>query len=1461
MRKDIYKYAVNLSALGLMVLSSQIQAQRTTSYTYNEFGQVLTMDGPRTDVSDVMTYEYDEQGNRTRMLNALGHETLYTSYDPSGYLLSMTDPNGVVTDYTYDLRQRMTSYTVAAGTSLAATTTLEYDLVGNLTAVIQPNGAVMNYEYDAAHRLVAMEDGLGNRMEYTLDPAGNITQQDLRDPSGSLASTQTRVYDELSRLIETVGADSQTTGYSYDRNDNLVETEDGFLNPTSRSLDALNRVIEETDRDFNTSSFTYDTQDRLTSVTDQRGLTTTYKYNAYGDLIEQDSPDTGLTTFAYDNASNLIQRTDARGQISTYTYDALNRLLTVTYASDASENVTYSYDQGTNGIGRLTQIQDESGQTNYAYNALGQMTGKTVVLAGVTYQSGYSYDLAGNITKIVYPSGRSLDFGLDALGRIETVSTTAPGSGSQAVVQSVRYLPFGPVESYTYGNGVNHTVAYDQDYRVSSIVSAGALDRVYQYDFNNNITDIFDHENSGKDQDFTYDVLNRLTGADGAYGDISYEYDPVGNRTQRRIDDGSSVITESYSYSPTANQLDQITGSPGGTRNFNYDAAGNQTSGKNPEGESLSHNYNSANRPESATGPNGNSYYTHNALGQRVVIATNVPAETEHLHYDEQGNLLAVSDQNGNPIREYLYLGMYKVAMLVDDAHTGGNGGSNGGSGDGDNGDGNDNGDGDGTGNGQTGFADTDGDGLNDAWEIQFGLDPNDASDALADLDGDGYSNYVEYQLDSDPTDASAAVAYQHYVINPAQVGKSLSVISLADNNQITMGGTTLSLSLGELGVIPAGDVTSGAALTSAGPISAGSDNNATDMPISKLMAGTEFAVLHYRNNHIYALMSPEGDATVDITFNGVAETITLQEGVATTYTANPADNAASVIQSDVPILVMHGGASGSSVSLDAHPITPASKELWGDRRQARIGFTQNDTIVMAYASNGAMATYTGDAGDSVTIGIGNNGTEGSSDMIHLVANKPIAAAQYADADGSEATSYFPKTLFSKTYGLPVNAQYLQIACDTSTDVRVTEPGATQPITKACSSTGNTPGRVSFGSTSDGVHIQAGALIEADALIYLMYESSAQDEEHNLMGSPLGLVQDPVDPPEPTALHEFYVLNPMQTGQPLFVISHADNNEISMGNSELTLQTNEIGMILAADVVQGAQLTATQPVSVGATADNTDMPVSTKMAGTAFAIPHYRNDHYYFLMSPEGNATINITINGSTTTLNLTEGQVVSHYISGNNNRGGVLTSDAPILVTHAGASGTVINKDVYPVPPAATELWGDRRQGRIAILEDNTTVEVYTSGGNSQTLTGDAGDYLSISVGNNGTEGSSNMVHLVADKPIAGTQHADADGSETTGYWPASLFSRRYGLPVAAQYLQITCQYTTEVRFYTPGATTADIRTCTVAGNTPGRVNYGSTTDGANLPAGSRIESDEPIYLIYEEASKNDEHNLMGAQ
>jgi hypothetical protein len=49
-------------------------------------------------------------------------------------------------------------------------------------------------------------------------------------------------------------------------------------------------------------------------------------------------------------------------------------------------------------------------------------------------------------------------------------------------------------------------------------------------------------------------------------------------------------------------------------------------------------------------------------------------------------------------------------------------------------------------------YKDSDGDGIPDAWEKKFGLNPNDASDANKDSNGDGYTNIEKYFNGIDPT-------------------------------------------------------------------------------------------------------------------------------------------------------------------------------------------------------------------------------------------------------------------------------------------------------------------------------------------------------------------------------------------------------------------------------------------------------------------------------------------------------------------------------------------------------------------------------------------------------------------------------------------------------------------------------------------------------------------------------------
>jgi len=128
----------------------------------------------------------------------------------------VTDPKGVVTTLTYDLRQRVKSRQVGTGRRLQL---LSNRVTGNDHAAGIP--APFNTGYDAAHRLTDVTDSMGNHIHYTLDGMGNRTAENAYDPSNVLHRTHSEVYNSLNELYQDVnaaGTPAVTTTFGYDNN-------------------------------------------------------------------------------------------------------------------------------------------------------------------------------------------------------------------------------------------------------------------------------------------------------------------------------------------------------------------------------------------------------------------------------------------------------------------------------------------------------------------------------------------------------------------------------------------------------------------------------------------------------------------------------------------------------------------------------------------------------------------------------------------------------------------------------------------------------------------------------------------------------------------------------------------------------------------------------------------------------------------------------------------------------------------------------------------------------------------------------------------------------------------------------------------------------------------------------------------------------------------------------------------
>jgi len=657
-------------ALGLMsALAHSATVDRVSTVTYNTKGLIATIDGPRTDVPDITTYTYDAQGRLATVTDALGHVTSYDTYDTYGNPGRVVDANGIVTSMTYT-PEGWLAKTVRDVAGAPSTTTLTYDAVGNVIESQDADGVILKYTFDDASRLTDITDGSGNRIHYTLDLAGNRTKDEIFDASGTLRRSVSRTFNSLGQLLTVADALNRTVLAfdpidGYDAEGHAVHSADAKGIQRKRGYDALNRLVSTID-DYNGSNTatantqtvsTYDASDNLEAVSDPSSLNTIYDHNGLGDLTGIHSPDTGTTTFTVDAAGNRLTQKDARGVVTTYAYDPLNRLLSASY-TDASLNVAYHYDEANTvtgcaasaPIGRLTRIVEKAVTTTYCYGPRGNVVQKKQTQGSATDTLGYTYSLADRVLTETRPSGAVVRYGHDALGQVNGVWVTPMGSGEQAVASDFNWLPFGPVSSYTLGNGQAVARAYDANYMVTDIVSP-ALELHFGRDEMGNITGV--SEAGGGSASYGYDALYRLSSVNDAGGNAveAYTYNQTGDRTSKT---GPGLATGAYTYQAGTHWLTSI-----GTSSRTYDASGN-TTGNAAAGQGWGYGYNGRNRM-TVVQQNGTTVgnYVYNANGERVLKTAGSVAT--RFVYGKENRL--ISKLGGTTVRDYVTVGGVPLAV------------------------------------------------------------------------------------------------------------------------------------------------------------------------------------------------------------------------------------------------------------------------------------------------------------------------------------------------------------------------------------------------------------------------------------------------------------------------------------------------------------------------------------------------------------------------------------------------------------------------------------------------------------------------------------------------------------------------------------------------------------------------------------------------------------------------------
>ncbi len=395
--------------------------------------------------------------------------------------------------------------------------------------------------------------------------------------------------------------------------------------------------------------------------------------------------------------------------------------------------------------------------------------------------------------------------------------------------------------------------------------------------------------------------------------------------------------------------------------------------------------------------------------------------------------------------------------------------------------------------------SDSDADGLPDGWETAVGLDPLNREDRTGDADGDGLNNTLEYRQASNPNNANSRRGLSFHLLNPNQLGGSLTAVSLADNSYLYGLGSYARLAQYQLQTLSSVAAPPGARIYTSQPMSLGNGADGTDMPVANWFAGHEFVIPHYRFAHRYYLYSPYGTARVRVQTDTL-QTLTVPRGKVVTVEAGSNNSLSGRVFSDRPILISHAAVRAGNL-VDTYGVAPASRQLVGvPSRGFVVGALQDNTLISLTDDRGVITRITLDAGGRYAPALDNALSQGQG-ALQIVADKPVAAIQVADSDGIEATAFWDPIYFGRRYGLPLDSQYVAVVCLQASDISLHDTAGALIETRSCTpAASGQPGRARFGNTANGTAMSAGQYLVGTQPFYVIYEASATNDEKNLLG-------------------------------------------------------------------------------------------------------------------------------------------------------------------------------------------------------------------------------------------------------------------------------------------------------------------------------------------------------------------------
>ncbi len=417
-------------------------------------------------------------------------------------------------------------------------------------------------------------------------PAGNM---DLSHPGCDII---TNTYDALGRLEivkDAEGRQTKTTFYDDGKVHKIIKAFGSSLQQdyaTYTYTDNGNGA-SVMDAKGNVTEYEYDSHDRLKifklpSTTVGSIATPNYPTTAYTDYEQ----------YEYDDLGNMTVKRTRRGDTIITAYDNLGRrsskitcdtnvntptgILSTTCGGTTEKTITYDYDL------KDQEIEVKNAAASYTVNHVFDNAGRITKTTDDGRVLDYTYDDAGNRTRIDWPDTYYATYAYDDMNRVTSIK-----ENGGTTLATYAYSNEGRRASITYGNGAVVSYTYYDDDALDTLdhdMGGTADDVTFDYIFNysnqlvmldiNKATYRFTshtaqtvgYDRNGLNQyskidgqtitydasgnltdngvwDLTYDIENMLVEADDGVTTATYEYDPVGRRSEKTVNDGTATTT------------------------------------------------------------------------------------------------------------------------------------------------------------------------------------------------------------------------------------------------------------------------------------------------------------------------------------------------------------------------------------------------------------------------------------------------------------------------------------------------------------------------------------------------------------------------------------------------------------------------------------------------------------------------------------------------------------------------------------------------------------------------------------------------------------------------------------------------------------------------------------------------------------------------------------------------------